>query len=81
MERNEILKQVNDIFIDTLDNYQIIITETTTVFDIEEWDSLKHIYLVVSLEKHFKIRFTTIETRDWNNVGEMIDSITRKISI
>ena len=80
MERNELLKQVNDIFIDILDNDQIKLNEDTTVLDVEEWDSLTHIHLVVAIEKRFNIKFTTTETQSWNNVGELIDSVTKKIA-
>ena len=76
-----ILKQINDIFIDVLDNEDIMLTDTTTAADIEEWDSLNHIHLVVSIEKHFKIRFTSKEIQSWKNVGEMVQSIKGKISI
>jgi acyl carrier protein len=78
MERNEILKQVNLIFIDTLDEEDVIIEETTTANDVDEWDSLTHIQLVVAIEKHFKIRFTAKEIQSWNNVGEMLNCIQEK---
>ncbi len=80
MDRNTVLKQVNDIFIDVLENKTIILTDQTTASEIDEWDSLNHIHLVVSIEKHFKIRFTSKEIQSWKNVGEMINSIMEKIS-
>ena len=79
MSRNTILEQINTIFIDTLDIEDVVIGETTTANDIEEWDSLTHIQLVVAIEKHFRIRFSSKEIQSWNNVGEMIDTIIRKI--
>jgi acyl carrier protein len=78
MERPEILNQINQIFIDTLDNDSVLILESTTASDVEEWDSLTHIQLVVAIEKHFKIRFTSMEIQSWNNVGEMITCIQTK---
>ena len=77
-DRNEMLKEINDIFIDILDNESIVLAEQTVADDIEEWDSLTHIKLVVAVEKHFKIRFTAREIQSWKNVGEMIDCILSK---
>lgn len=80
MERKELFKKVNEIFIDALDlEEDIILEETTKAADVEEWDSLNHIQLVVAIEKHFKIRFTSKEIQSWKNVGEMIDSIAEKL--
>ena len=78
MERREILMQINEIFIDTLDNDEIVIEETTQATDVDEWDSLSHIMLVVAIEKHFKIRFTSKEIQSWKNVGEMLNCIQEK---
>ena len=78
MEKNQLLKEVNDIFIDTLDNENIVLTNETTANDVEDWDSLNHIQLVVAIEKRFKIRFTSQEIQSWKNVGEMLDCIISK---
>jgi acyl carrier protein len=72
------LKKVNDIFIDTLDNEDITLTYETTAKDVDDWDSLNHIQLVVAIERYFKIRFTSQEIQSWNNVGEMLDCISAK---
>ena len=78
MTKEEILKNVNNIFIDVLDDEDIVITEATKSDDIDEWDSLNHIHLVVAIEKHFKLRFTSQEIQSWNNVGEMILNMKEK---
>lgn len=79
METNKILQQVNSIFCDVLDNSELEINENTTADDVEDWDSLTHIQLVVAIEKHFKMKFTAAEIRQWKNVGEMCTNIKSRI--
>lgn len=76
----DILNQVQTIFIDVLDNPDLVLTETTTAADVDDWDSLTHIHLVVAVEKFFKVRFTSKEIQSWDNVGEMINCIAAKLS-
>ena len=78
MEKNQILEEVQEIFREVLDNEEIVLASETTADDIEEWDSLTHIQLIVAIEKHFKIKFTSKEILSWQNVGEMIDCIAVK---
>ena len=78
MEKNQILEEVQDIFREVLDNEEIVLANETTADDIEEWDSLTHIQLIVAIEKHFKIKFTSKEILSWQNVGEMVDCIATK---
>lgn len=79
MDKNEILSQVQNIFHDILDNESIVLTSETTANDVDDWDSLTHIQLVVAIEKHFKIKFKSIEILSWKNVGEMIVNIQDKL--
>ena len=79
MEKNEVLMEVQNIFRDVLDEDGIVLADETTANDIEEWDSLTHIQLVVTIEKHFKIKFSSKEILAWKNVGEMIDAIHTKL--
>lgn len=78
MEKLEILKQINDIFKDVLDDDDIVLNEMTKASDIDDWDSLTHIQLVVAIEKSFKIRFTSSEIQSWSNVSDMIDCLIKK---
>ncbi|MDR2841555.1 MAG: acyl carrier protein [Paludibacter sp.] len=78
MEKTEILIHVQTIFRDILDNEDITLGYETTANDVEEWDSLTHIQLIVAIEKHFKIKFTSKEILSWKNVGEMLDCINSK---
>lgn len=80
MEREEIFSKLNEIFEDVLDLDETPeLTETTTANDIEEWDSLSHIQLIVAIEKAFKLKFTSQEILKWNTVGEMVDTIIARL--
>jgi acyl carrier protein len=79
MDKSEILQKVNATFTDVLDNEHITLSDATTAGDIEEWDSLTHIQLVVAIERQFGIRFTSREIQGWKNVGEMLESISGKL--
>lgn len=80
MDTDTILREVNRIFIDVLDNDAIVLTRDTTAKDVEDWDSLNHIQLVVAIEKSFKVRFTTNEIRAWKNVGDMCEALYAYLS-
>ncbi len=79
MERKEIFSKLNEIFIDVLDLDECVLTDETSANDIEEWDSLSHIQLIVAIEKTFKIKFTSLEIMKWKNVGEMVTTMEEKI--
>ena len=76
-----ILSQFNEIFIEVLDNEDIVLKPETTANDIEEWGSLKHILLIVDIEKHFKIKFTAMEVDQYQNVGEMCQAVAKKLNL
>ncbi len=74
-----ILDELTNIFRDVFEDDDIHIENTSTSDDFDEWDSLNHIYLVVEIEKHFKIKFSSREILQWNNVGDMVKSIENLI--
>ena len=79
MERKEIYEKLNEIFMDVLDLDEVELTEATCANDIEEWDSLSHIQLIVAIEKAFGIKFTSLEIMKWKTVGEMVTTMEEKI--
>lgn len=79
MERSEIFKKVNEIFCDELDNEDIVLNDDTTADDVEEWDSLSHVQLIVAIEKAFGIKFTSNEILSWSNVAQLVDSIENRL--
>lgn len=80
MEKLEILKKLKSIFEEVFETEGIVLKDETTASDISEWDSINHIYLIVEIEKNFKVKFTTHEIQTWKNVGEMIESIKNRIA-
>jgi acyl carrier protein len=56
------------------------LTPDLNATDVEEWDSLTHISLVVSVEKAFDIRFRVGEVESTQNVGEFADLIVKRLN-
>ena len=79
MNHTEILHLLNKIFRDVLDNNDIVLNSNTTANDVEDWDSLNHIELVVNIEKQFDIRFSSKEIQSWKNIGQLAECINNKL--
>ena len=75
MEAEAIWPKLTDIFRDTFEDGQLTIGPETTAKDVEGWDSLAHVQLLVAIEKSFGIRFNTGEVANLVNVGEMVELI------
>ena len=79
MIRKEVYEKLNGVFQDVFDDASITVDDGTTADDIDEWDSLEHINLVVAVERGFGIKFTMGEVTGMKNVGEMVDIILQRI--
>ena len=79
MNRTEIMAKLNEIFCDVFDDEDIVLTDATNSDDIEDWDSLEQINLLVSIEKQFSIKFSLADVADLENVGSMVDLIEKMI--
>jgi len=80
MTRAEIHDRLTDVFRDVFDDDAIEIVDETTADDVEAWDSLTHVNLIVAAEKTFAVKFTTKEVLRLANVGELITLIASKVS-
>lgn len=76
----DVYKRLEPVFEKVFDQAGIVITPDLTAHDVEDWDSLAHIRLIVSIEQEFGIRFQTAEVNNFKNVGELVALITKKIS-
>ncbi|MCT4643935.1 MAG: acyl carrier protein [Carboxylicivirga sp.] len=80
MTTTEINIEVTNIFRTVLKNQSLELGEATTAKDVEGWDSLSNIVLISEVEKHFDIKFKLREILKLKNVGELCQSIQKKIS-
>ena len=76
--KDAILQRVGEIMSDTFDLDDLNVTRETTAGEIEEWDSLSHVRLIVAIERAFKIKFSNAEIERLRNVGELVDAIASK---
>jgi len=79
MSREYITNVLNKLFCDVFDDDTLKISDETTAKDIEDWDSLVQINLIIQIENEFGIKFTLEEVEKLARVGDMIDIILRKI--
>ena len=79
METKEILKALNDVFKDVFDDDMLILTRDTTAQDIEEWDSLNQIKLIIECERVFDIRLKARDINILEDIGEMVDHLSMVI--
>lgn len=79
MTETEVIKELKVIFDKVFSENNFTFNKKLSAKDIEEWDSLTHINLIVAIEKKFKISFTLNELEEQNNVGDTIDIILKKI--
>ena len=77
--RKKILDLLTPLFQDVFDDDDVVATEDLSAKDVEEWDSLSHIRLVVAIEGELNVSFTTGELAVLENVGQMVDLILRKL--
>ena len=78
MTREEVFEKLNTVFRDNFDDDGINLTDSTSSEDIEDWDSLEQINLVVAIQDAFGIKFNIDEVNAMKNVGEMADAILAK---
>lgn len=76
--------ELQNVFHDVFGDDQLQISRFTTASDVDGWDSLAHLNLIVAIEKRFKVRFATAEISrlklDGSNVGTLLDMLRDKVA-
>jgi acyl carrier protein len=78
--REWIYAELTKIVRQVLDDDTLEITDATTADDVEHWDSINHIQLIVAAEKKFNVRFKIAEVTAFKNIGELVDAIQQRLS-
>jgi acyl carrier protein len=79
MDDAQIYSRLTRVFNQVFDDETIELTPQLTAKDVDGWDSLTHIRLILSVEKEFKIRFTTSEIGNLENVGDLAALIRARV--
>lgn len=76
----DIITELNSVFRQVFDDSSLTVTRATTANDIDEWDSLTHMNLVIAVELKFGVKFALGELQLLKNVGDMADMVGKKIA-
>jgi len=79
MDEAEIYGKLSDIFQNVFDEDSIELTPTLSAKDVDGWDSLTHIRLILTVERAFKIKFSTSEIGKLQNVGDLVTLIKARV--
>ena len=78
MEKTAVYTKLTTVFRDVFDEDELQLTPETTAEDVDGWDSLTHIRLVLAVSKAFGVKFSASEIGNLKNVGEFVDIIEKK---
>ncbi len=78
IEEATVYEKLTTVFRDIFDEDDLSLTPTTTADDVDGWDSLSHIRLVLAVSKAFGVKFSAAEVGGLKNVGEFVDVIRSK---
>jgi acyl carrier protein len=79
MDEPQIYQRLTEIFQEMFDEDSIEVTPKLSADDVDGWDSLTHIRLILTIEKVFKIKFSTSEIGKLENVGDLVAVIQGKV--
>ena len=78
MQRQEVLSKLQEVF-DGVFVDEVKVTPELKASDVEDWDSLTHVSLIIAIEQAFKVRFRMGEVEATRNVGELADLIVKHL--
>lgn len=80
LSQEDILERLNTIFRDVLQDDELQLTMTTTASDVDGWDSLTHVRLVLTVEREFRVKLSAAEIGRLKNVGDLVTLLSGRLS-
>lgn len=80
MNREEIMAKIQDIFRENFDDEALVIEESTSAADIEDWDSFEQMNLIIAMENEFRVKLDIREVGALKDVGDMARLLEKKLS-
>jgi len=74
----DVIQAIQPLFRDVLDQPDLLLTADSNASNVDDWDSLAHINIVMAIERHYKVKFALGELQGLKNVGDMAELIIRK---
>lgn len=78
MTDDTLKSDIIEIFEDVMDLDEAEIDDATTAEDVEEWDSLSHVRLLVAIERAYGIKFTNAEIEALKQFGDIVSLVRAK---
>jgi acyl carrier protein len=78
--KDTIMSILTEVFRQVFDNPSLVLTPETTSDDVEGWDSLSHVNLIMAVEMRFKVTFSSKEAMSFKNVNDLADFIQMKLN-
>lgn len=78
MTRDEVYEHLTSIFGSILGRDDVQLEDETTASDVDGWDSLSHVTIIVAVEKAFGLKISTRDAKKLRNVGTLVDLILEK---
>jgi acyl carrier protein len=75
----DIITELNEIFCDVFEDDELVVSRDTSAADVDAWDSLQHVTLILRVESHFGVRFSSAEVADLSSVGDLLDILSRRL--
>lgn len=75
MNRTSTLSRLQDVFREVFEDDDLTLTPSTSAADIDEWDSLMHVTLILAVEGAFGVRFTSAQVSSLETVGDLVSLI------